>query len=125
MPNSLGIVHPGMLTPLAAAFFPSKLTIQAATSGRSPTGAVLPFWGNVAGMVDLPCRVAPVSGAENRTPEQVLAQDVRLCVVPGNLVGVTVRHQALVDGAAYDIVSVDHDGQNPPRLTRLMLKVVT
>lgn len=113
-----------MLTALAANFFPSKLTIQTATNGRSPTGAPLPAWTNVAGLVDLPCRVTPVSGAENRTPEQILTQEVQRCVAPRNLAGVTTAHRALVDGRAWDIASVDHDGQNPPRITRLTLRAV-
>lgn len=128
MPNQLGLVHPQMLTALPA-FFPSRLTIQAATVGRSPTGAVTTTWANVAGMVDLACRVAPQSGGETRTPERVTTQDVQTCVVPLDLADVTTRQRALVDGEPFDIVSVDYDGQQQPgshrRLTRLTLKVVS
>lgn len=131
MPNSLGLVHPGMLGALASlppSFFPSLLTIQSVTETRSPTGAVISGWADVADMTDLPCRIAPVSGSESRTPQQVLTQEVQRCVVPLDLPGVTTKHRAVVDGEPFDIVSVDFDGQQQPgnrrRLTRLTLKVV-
>jgi hypothetical protein len=121
----LGLVHPGLAVALSPAFFPSLLTVQGATETRTPTGAVVTGWGDVAGLVDLPCRIAPQGGQESRTQQQVLTQDVQTCVTPVHLPDVTTKHQAVVDGNAYDIVSVDYDGQNPPRLTRLTLKVVT
>lgn len=129
MPNALGLIHPVMLTALRADFFPSSLTIQGATEGRSASGAVTVSWLPVAGLVNLPCRIAPQSGSENRTPQQILTQDVQTCVVPQPLAGVTTKHRAQVDGRTFDIVSVDFDGQQQPgshrRLTRLTLRVVS
>lgn len=128
MPNAAGIVHPRMLPALAAGFFPSSLTIQAGTASRTATGAVTTAWANVAGMVALPCRMTPVSGAENRTPEQITAQEVQRCVAPLYLAAVTTQHRAVVDGETWDIVSVDYDGQKQAgarNLTRLTLKAVT
>lgn len=129
MPNQLGIVHPALLPWLVPNFFPSLLTIQEATETRSPTGAIVAGWGDVADLVDLPCRAAPQSGGESRTPQQVLTQNVQRCVVPLELAGVTTKHRAVVDGDPFDIVSVDFDGQQLPgehrRLTRLTLKVVS
>lgn len=129
MPNQPALIHPRMFVGLAADFFPSALTVQAATTGRSATGAVTTTaWADVAGMVNLPCRVAPVSGTETRTPQQVTGQEVQRCVVPQYLAAVTLKHRAVVDGKPYDIVSIDHDGQQGAggrKLTRLSLKVVT
>lgn len=127
MPERPSLVHPRMLAWLLWDFFPSSLTIQAGTPSRTPTGAVTTAWADVAGMVDLPCRVAPVSGAENRTPEQITAQEVQRCVAPLYLPAVTTAHRAVIDGEAWDIVSVDYDGQEGAggrNLTRLTLKVV-
>jgi hypothetical protein len=126
--NQLGIVHPSMLTALAPAFYPSALTVQASTEVVGPTGSVTFTWANVTGMVALACRLAPVSANETRTPAQVLTVGTWTCDV-GQYLAVTTKHRAVVNGANYDIVAVEYDGQTlpggSPRSTRLTLKVVT
>ena len=112
--TELGLVHPTLYAWLLPNFYPSRLSLQEYTESRSPTGAVIKGWAPVAGMTDIPCRIAPQSGLESRTAEQVLTQDVQTCVVPLDLVGVSTGDRAIVDGETFDIVSVDKDGQQTP-----------
>lgn len=129
MPNQLGIIHPDMFEALTPNFYPSLLTVQAATVTQSPTGAPIHGWANVVGMTGLSCRIAPAGGAESKTQTQVIAQNTQTCVVPADLPAISVLMRAVVDGETFDIVSIDYDGQQLPgsvrRSTRLTLKVVS
>lgn len=129
MPNHLGVVHPRLFVWLHPNFYPSLLTIQAATETRTATGAVVLGWVDVEEMVDLPCRIAPKGGEESRTTQQILVPETHICAVPMPLPGITPKCRAIVDGRIYDIVSVAYDGQEWPdkhrRMTRLGLRVIT
>lgn len=127
MPTNQGIIHPSMLAWLEPNFYPSRLTVQTAVESRSPTGAIIWTWTDAAGMIDLPCRIAPQSGSEQRTPQQVLTQSLQTCVVPVFL-EITTKDRVKVDSVIYDVTSVDTDGQTVngiPKTTRLTLKVVS
>lgn len=127
MPHSRGLIHDKMFAALGN-FYPSLLTVQEVVETRSPTGAVITGWADVVDMVELACRIAPQSGTETRTLQQVLTESMQVCVIPLDLPGVTTLHRAVVDGDPFDIVRVDYDGQQLPglrrRSTRLTLKVV-
>jgi SPP1 family predicted phage head-tail adaptor len=117
-----------MLTGLAPNFYPSRLTIQVVTETRTANSGLTESWADVAGSVDLACRIAPVRGTETRTAQQILTETTHVCVVPRFLPSVTTKHHAIVDGATYDITAVEYDGQQLPgsvrRSTRLALKRV-
>jgi hypothetical protein len=122
-----------MFEALLPNFYPSLLSVEHYEESRSPTGAIIKGYVAVAGMTDLPCRIAPQSGTESRTAEQVLTQDVQVCVTPIRLEGISTADRVVVDGNFYDLISIDYDGQTEragfpgavPRSTRLTLEVVS
>lgn len=126
MANQLGIVHPGLLSVLAPAFFPSRCTVQADGAARSASGAaVAPAWANVTGLVNVPCRMASTT----KDDQEVLAQ-AGIYVTQGHIVAlagyypqITPTMQAVVDGTARGIEYVRHDSQ--ALATYLFVRTVT
>ena len=59
MPNQLGIIHPDLLTSVTPIHYPALCTIQQDVETQSDTGEITAAWGNLAGHVAIPCRIAP------------------------------------------------------------------
>jgi len=109
-----GIIHPGMLTALAA-FYPSTCTIQEATETRDAAGEPRPTWSNLSGHVSIPCRVAPSTTGrsdEVKQPGRTYAMATYTIALRGYYASITAKHRAVVGGVNYDILAVDHDGQS-------------
>lgn len=114
MANQLGIVHPGLLSVLAPAFFPSRCTVQADGAARSASGAAsAPAWADVAGLVNVPCRMAPSTLADQEVLAQagIYTEHLRVVALGGYYPSITEIMQAVVDGAAWGIEYVRHDSQ--------------
>lgn len=114
MANKLGIVHPNMLGGLAG-FYPSLCTIRTATETQSATGAVQHSWADAPGLVGLRCRLAPAANSANREVRAEAGTYVELTftiALAGYYPTITEKMQAIVDGVAYDVQAVAHDGNH-------------
>jgi hypothetical protein len=115
------IVHPRMLEGLAA-FYPSLCTIQSAVEPQDTVGQPV-----VASYTDvlqaLPCRVSPAGAREMKLPNQTYGVASHTINLRGHYPSITTAMRALVDGVAYDVLAVEHDGN--AYTTRLQVQVVT
>lgn len=103
-------------------FYPARATIQAPIDARTPSGGVASTWGVLAGLVDIPCALAPMSGGEMRSSTGTTAETTHTASLQGRFVAITVRHRAVIDGIAYDITAVQTDSHG--LTTRLQLRLV-
>lgn len=125
MANQLGIIHPELLSRVQPNFYPSSCTIQEPTETADSYGQPIPSWGNLSGHVGISCRLSPesqASGDELRTQTQIYT--VHSWLISFNdyypLIDETMR--AVIDGATYDILQVQHDGNN--QTTRLRVRTL-
>lgn len=116
------IVHPGLLDKLSG-FFPATVTIQQNAPTRDDAGQPVEGWGNLAGHVDLPCRVSPSGGKEVKLENQTYTVSTHVILLKGHYPPIDASMQAVSGGQAYDILLVEHDGQG--ETTRLTVEVVT
>lgn len=121
------IVSAGLMRGLrgVAAFYPSRVTIQAATVGsRDGAGAPVTNWATLAGHANLPASLAPTSGAaERRLAQMTVTTETYTVALAGGFPAITERMRAVVDGTAYDILAVDIDSHGAT--TRLIVERVT
>lgn len=123
MANPQGLVHPQMLERLRPNFYPSSCTVQAATTVANSFGELIKSWSNLPDHVNLACRVAPTSGREQRSQEQLYSVHQWTIGLAGHYPGISETMRAVVNGQAYDIEAVQHDGQS--KTTRLLTRIVT
>jgi hypothetical protein len=119
------LIHPRMLDRLQPSFYPSRVTIEAKASTRTGTGAEVPGWTPVPGLVRIPAAVAPeffARPSETRGPVLTVDERVRTVILAGLYSGITTRMRALVDGAPYEITGAVPDSH--ATLTRLSLRQV-
>jgi hypothetical protein len=122
------IIHPNLLTALKS-FYPSTVTIQQDTGSQDAAGQPSPSWSNLAGHVNLPCAVAPISPAgiaaiEPRTPEMTVAIAITHISLRGSYPAITPKMRAVVTGGqTYNILGVEQDSQG--KTTRLKCEVVS
>ena len=124
MPNNLGLIHPSLLTQLAE-FYPSTCTIQQSTETNTK-GQVKPAWADVAGQVNIPCRVAPATSdrtREMKLPDMTYTIWSHVIALRGRYAGITTKMQAVESGTDWDILAVEYDDQE--RSTYLRVRVVT
>ena len=117
-----GLIHPQMMERVQPNFYPSRCTIQQATETQDSYGQPMPDWGDLAGMIDLPCRIAPRSTQERRTPAQVYVTATHQVSLAGYYPNIVEAMQSVVDGVAYNIEGVEHDGNH--KTTRLFVSRV-
>lgn len=125
MANQLGIIHPNMLTRLQPNFYPSSCTIQEATEAADSYGQLIPTWGNLADHVAIRCRIAPnppQSGDEQRMQTQIYTVHSWLISFNGYYPAILETMRAVVDGMTYDIIQVQHDGND--KTTRLSVRTL-
>ena len=136
------LIHPQMLARLTPTFLATLGTVQAATVTQSATGAIVQTWTDVAGLVALPCRIAPAGANERRAPTGTYADISHVAILSNtvNLVdelvnllidangdalidngAVTEMMRFVADGTEYDIVGVEVDGNR--QVSRLRLRV--
>lgn len=116
------IVHPGLHAALGR-FFPTSVTIQAATVTQRPNGEQVKTWSTfLAGLRGNLARTARANMEERGTTLTTVPAEWAL-----NLAGyypqITVEHRALVGGTAYNIAAVVHDSLSES--TRLELERTT
>lgn len=100
-----------MLAAIPAGVYPSLCTIQVGTGTQDAYGHVEPVtWGNLASHVNLACRIAPRGASERRQPEQVYAEATHTVSLQGYYPAIRASMRAVVNGVAYDIDGVEHDG---------------
>lgn len=120
------LIHPKMLEKLAD-FYPAMCTIQSYDDENQNThGQPQPVYANLAGHVDIPCRIAPSPREKSREVKRedmtysVITHDISLA---GDYPNVTSKMRAVVGGVSYDILYPQTDGQS--HTTRLLVEVVT
>ena len=118
------MIHPSMLAAVKGVVYPSRCTIQVGVATQDEYGQEHPIWGDLVGHVGIPCRIAP-SGAgaatEKVQPEQTYAETTHIIGLAGYYPGILPTMQAVVDGFAYGIEGVEHDGNRVT--TRLYARV--
>lgn len=122
MPNpGVGIVHPRLAASIGAVgFHPQRVTIQTPTATTNTFGETTSTWATLDGHADIPARMAPgTSGTGSMAREQELRRADQTLVTDPYRIGlarhcpeVTTAHRALVDGTAYDILTVESDAQD-------------
>lgn len=116
------IVHPRLLASLRG-LFPSSCTIQVPADTNTKGDVSAAPWADLAGHTGLACRVAPAGGAEIKGAGLIYAMTSHSIALAGYYPLVTAHMRALVDGQAYDIEAVEHDGSHVQ--TRLRAQIVT
>lgn len=102
--------------------FPDTGTVQTLTGTRAATGQTIPDPTNLAGHVNLACRLSPFR--ENEMPGLVtVTANAWYARLPGYYPAITAAMQFVVSGAAYDIRAVEHDSEHV--ITRLVVERVT
>lgn len=122
MANQLGIIHPQMLARVRPNFYPSLCTIQEATDTADSYGQPIPAWDDLADHIDLACRIAPDSGNEMRSQIQIYAVHGWTVALNGYYPDILETMRAVVDDVIYDILQVQHDGNN--QTTRLRVRTL-
>jgi hypothetical protein len=109
------IVHPDMLTSLAA-FYPQTCTFTLRAAGVDAHGRPSGAPGNVAGLVSLPCSVnqpARSSAAQEvRRPDMTYAIDTQRVALAGYYPLITKKMGCVIGGVSYNVLSVSHDAQH-------------
>lgn len=121
------ITDAAMLADLAA-FFDSTCTIRKKGAASSDTvGQPTTAFGDYAGHVSLPCRVAPVSslsaGGRQTLPEMVTSTTAVVIVLAGHYPTITTAMQAVVGSTTYQVTNVISDSEG--LCTELVAEVTT
>lgn len=113
-------------------FYESRCTIQLAqyvqTAANQKVLDPAQPWVNVVGMVNLLCRLSPLieirpTDNEQRSADMLSKTRARQCKLQDYFPAIQVRDmRAVVDGEAYSIVGVEHDGSK--FTTRLRLEIL-
>ena len=111
--------------------FDSLCTIQARTNAVDPaSGQVdLSDWVNVAGLVNIPCQVAPMSSLRpdpagvHRLPTEFDTLGYRHVLLNDYYPAVLQQHRLMLDGIAFEIMSVERDSQY--QQTRMAVRYFT
>lgn len=124
MANWQGLIHPRLLTRLQPNHFPDLCTIQAPTEGQDSYGQVTQAWANVAGHVDLRCRLAPeIQRSTELQPQgQTYGRHAYRLLLAGHYPAITAKMRAVVNGVAYVISLVQPDSE--AATTRVMVEIV-
>ena len=124
-----------MVNVRASGLLTSLCTIQVPSGNTGPSGAPDGNYVDVAGLVDIACRMAPLSAArlsaiEARTPSETLATEPKHVLLDANYP--TVRDawlgngtelgggRAMIDGQPWTILGTEPDGSG--QMTRLLVR---
>ena len=109
-PNSSPIMHPSLLARMDH-FYNSTVTIQEYTAVQNTYGEEVKTWVNVALHVDLQCSRAAVGGREVKRPDGTIAISPWRIAISGIHTSVVPKMRAVLGGANYDILVVQHDSK--------------
>lgn len=119
----MSIVHSRWLTELAG-LFPDTCTVQRPAQTNTKGDVIDAPWTDVAGLVDLDCRVSPAGmGVEVRTADQTYEITTHTITLRGRYAGIKPHMRAVVDGVYYDIQAVTGDGCGA--MTRISARILT
>jgi len=114
------LTQPNLLSALVN-FFPTTCTIQSSTESRSPSGQVTLVWANYTGHVSIPCRIAPAKVNEIKQQNQTYTIGDKIVLLRGYYQTITAKMRAVINSINYDILGIEHDGQNIQ--TRLTVRI--
>ena len=122
----VALIHPRLLSSLSATFYPSLCTIQEATEVQDGYGQPIAGWNNIAGLIDLPCAIAP-AGIQNVRVEIKRADGTieiitHAIAIGGYYPAITNKMRAIVAGVNYDIAGSEVDSHTT--MTRLRAVLV-
>ncbi len=120
---SLCVVHPRLLAALTPTFYAGHCTIQQRVDTQDAVGQPIAAWANLAGHVNLDCRVGPTGGREAKLPDQTYAVTSHTIALAGHYPAITPKMRAVVGAVIYDILTVEHDGQ--AATTHLLCQILT
>jgi hypothetical protein len=104
--------------------FTSLTTIQRPANTLGPSGQPdLTTFTDVAGMVNIPSVSAPVNAKEAKEIGLIESSSLRKLLLNASYPTIQTSWRALVNGAAWDILSVEADSQSS--MTRLWIQAVT
>jgi len=115
------LFHPRMLMALRD-FYPSRCTIQVATSSQDSHGQERPTWATLKDHGSLPCAIGPSGGQEVERRDQTYARTTHRIALQGHSPLIDETMQAVVDDAPYTIVLVEHDSHSQG--TSLLVELV-
>ncbi|MBN1629635.1 MAG: hypothetical protein JW990_07725 [Thermoleophilia bacterium] len=113
------ITAPSLLVALAA-LFDQTCTVQKNTPTADAVGQMADAWTDLAGHVNLPCRVAPVPADRDRRPrvDMTVTTISHIVCLPGAYPGITTTPvppvtamRVVYSGANYQIVNVIRDSE--------------
>jgi hypothetical protein len=111
------LIHPQMLDRLPQ-FYPSEATIEEPTETRDSFGSTSSTWATLASHSAIPCRVAPLTVQTPTFSNEAKLEDLSYLTTThhialrGYFPLITPLMRAMVDGVAWDIKGVEHDGQH-------------
>jgi hypothetical protein len=111
-----------MLQAVPAGVYPSLCTVQVGSGAQDAYGHEETVWGDLVGHVGIACRIAPRGASERAQAEQIYAETTHIVSLAGYYPGILPTMQAVVDGFAYGIEGVEHDGNRVT--TRLYVRSV-
>jgi head-tail adaptor len=121
-PNSSPIFHSRAFAGLAN-FYEDTVTIQDGGTALNTEGEEIPVWVDVVGLTSLPCSIAAVSGREVKRQDGTISESPWRIAIAGIYTTITTKRRAVVSGANYDILVVQHDSHH--NMTSLDCEIVT
>jgi hypothetical protein len=120
MPNVPTIMHQRLMGAMTR-FYPSLCTILTLTLVRDSTGEPIPT--PVPFLVDLACRLSPVSGREVVAPTEKYSVGQHMIELASYQPTITTTMRAVVGGVTYELLAPpEHDGNH--FTTRLRVQVL-
>ena len=118
----MSMIHPRLLSERVGVggLFPSLCTIQTPAATNIKGDIIKTPWADLAGHINLPCRISPVTGQEVRRDDMTYSTITHWLTLRGLYVTVLPHMRAVVDGIAHEIETVDGDGNST--MTRLGLR---
>ena len=118
----MALVHPRWLSEITG-LFPDKCRIQRPNNSNVRGDVIEAPWADVAGLVDLDCRVSPADvGREVRGADQTYGVTTHIITLRGRYTNIEPHMRAVVNGIAYDIQGITGDGCGI--MTRLSARVL-
>lgn len=98
------LFHPRMMNSLEKVYFPQRCVLKKPVKTQSTTGKEKTSYQAQAGYGDLPCRVAPATGGEQRGNNFTHLDTTHVILVQGTFDDVTEEWVAEVDGVTYQLL---------------------
>jgi hypothetical protein len=118
-----GIIHPRLLAMVTPGFYPSLCTISTNEVVINSFGDEVLTPTPVAGLTDIPCRLAPASSREVRGPAQTFVEALGHVSLAGYYPQIDSDMTPVIDGKSYAMEGEpEHDGNH--KTTRFYVREV-